>query len=114
MNVWKAVGLGFLVLAGGVALAQWYATQSNANDARDRAWEQKRQTDVAAVKQKMAQPITPRIISVGEHEMVVVEVPSATRRGSRIETRRCFVWRDATYRTASLACDKEDSLLTEE
>lgn len=72
----------------------------------------KEQEDVArwreeseAVAAMVKAPVEPRIVQVGEHQLVVVEVPFSEF--GLLNQQRCFVWRDAEYKTASLSCEDQ-------
>lgn len=65
----------------------------------------------AAANAKAAAPIAPRTIQVGQHEMLVVDVPSVEF-GAFISTQRCYVWRDTEFRVASMSCPHEASPLS--
>lgn len=65
----------------------------------------------AAANAKAAAPIAPRTIQVGQHEMLVVDVPSVEF-GAFISTQRCYVWRDTEFRVASMSCPHEVSALS--
>jgi len=45
----------------------------------------------------------PRVYRMGGNELQVVEFPVADS-GGWLERQRCFVWRDAEFRTASISC----------
>jgi hypothetical protein len=81
----------------------------------DRGSEDRRAVEASARAQmeantKAAAPLLPRILRAGDHQVVVVEVPSVML-GTMIERQRCFVWRDAEFKTASISCPNDDSSL---
>lgn len=55
-------------------------------------------------------PLAPRVLQAGTHELVVVEVPSATHK-TLVSKQLCYVWRDAEFRTASISCPGDGSQL---
>ena len=70
-----------------------------------------------AMEQRLKAPLKPRVLVVGEHQVVVLEVPSeaGSVSGSYYGLQKCYVWRDAEYRTATISCPHEEELkLTDE
>ncbi|WP_449574546.1 hypothetical protein [Methylibium petroleiphilum] len=61
---------------------------------------EKRRADVAAA---LAGPLQPRTIKAGAHEVIVIEVPYSEF-GRIVSRQRCFVWRDAEFKTATMSC----------
>ena len=55
-----------------------------------------------------------RIHQVGGNEVVVLDIPSHAVGSTRIEVQRCFVWRDAEYKTASITCPTEPDYVLDE
>ena len=105
---WKVAAV-VLAFAGGAAWL-WHVSEQTQRDARvkERSADLQLQADRAAAATKADRPLTPRVISVGVHQMLVVDVPSVAPFGATLEARRCFVWRDAEFKVASMACDKQD------
>jgi hypothetical protein len=62
----------------------------------------------ARAKAKAAAPITPRTVQVGQHQVLVIDVPSVEL-GIFIENQRCYVWRDAEFRVSSMSCPHQPS-----
>jgi hypothetical protein len=62
----------------------------------------------ARAKVKAASPITPRTVQVGQHQLLVIDVPSVEL-GIFIENQRCYVWRDAEFRVSSMSCPHQPS-----
>jgi len=52
----------------------------------------------------------PRVYRMGGNELQVVEFPVADP-GGWVERQRCFVWRDAEFRTASISCGQAPELV---
>jgi hypothetical protein len=63
----------------------------------------------AKAKLKADAPITPRALQVGNHELLVIEVPSVEF-GSFVSSQRCYVWRDAEFRVATMSCPHEAAI----
>lgn len=74
--------------------------------------EAKRVAADAAFLQKLAEP---RVLQAGAHQIVVVEVPQLES-GVLRSVQRCFVWRDAEFRTSTMSCPgaNSDIRLTDE
>ena len=49
----------------------------------------------------------PRTYQIDGHQLMVVDVPSAD--GGFVDVQKCFVWRDAEFKTASMQCPGEQS-----
>jgi len=52
-------------------------------------------------------PLEPRKLVAGSNEVLVLDVPTATRIG-RVTRQRCYVWRDLMFQTASISCPAGD------
>lgn len=70
--------------------------------AREPAQVERRATRAERIAAGLAQPVRTQRWAIGEHELLLVEAP--TSNGIEVVRRQCFVWRDAQFRTASLAC----------
>lgn len=57
----------------------------------------------------LAKTPVPRTYHIDGHELLVIDVPS--RDGLRVETQRCFLWRDAEFKTATMTCPNEPELV---
>ena len=64
---------------------------------------QQRATRAANVAAAINKPLSPRVLQAGAHELVVLDVPSAQGR-TLVERQRCYVWRDAEFKTATISC----------
>ena len=53
-------------------------------------------------------PLAPRVLHAGNHEVVVLDVPSLGP-ANLVTTQRCYVWRDTEFRTAAVSCPSEDT-----
>ena len=60
-------------------------------------------------KATVAAPITPRTLQVGQHQVLVIDVPSV-QFGTFIENQRCYVWRDAEFRVSSMSCPHQPAM----
>ncbi len=54
-------------------------------------------------------PLKPRLLQAGENQLLVIDVPSAGMDGFYVETQRCYVWRDAEFRAATMSCPGGDT-----
>lgn len=104
----KRVAIVLALLAAGTAL-YIVGMKSKAEDqaraaADDAAWQAK----IAQAKRSADLPLQPRVLNVGESasQVVVLDIPSVSRHGFTT-TQRCYVWRDAELRVASIACPSE-------
>lgn len=111
---WRVLGLLLVGTVVAVLAVKWYRAQQVQRVADERSWRTQRQQDRAALEARTSGPVTPRVLQVGQHELLVVDVPVMPEFGRRMDYRRCFVWRDAEYRAASMACGKEDLLKLED
>lgn len=64
---------------------------------------QQRATRVANIAVTVNKPLMPRVLQAGAHELVVLDVPSA-QGTTLVERQRCYVWRDAEFKTATISC----------
>jgi hypothetical protein len=55
----------------------------------------------------------PRTYPVQGNQMQVIEVPTADKYGY-VEMTRCFVWRDAEFKTATMSCPQQTDILIPE
>ena len=53
-------------------------------------------------------PLKPRVLQAGEHQLVVIDVPSVAM-DTFVQTQRCYVWRDAEFKTATMSCPGGDT-----
>lgn len=97
--------LPLFAIAGLVLAVASCSNRDADKDARQAARVKRQQAALA----KLDGPLQQRSWKVGQHEVVQLDVPSADRFGF-VEKRRCIVWRDAEYKTASLSCDSRDSI----
>ena len=58
---------------------------------------------IAEAEAAVSKSPVPRTYQVGEHQLLVIEVPARDSRGF-VENQRCFIWRDAEYKSASIQC----------
>jgi hypothetical protein len=57
-----------------------------------------------AVKLQISRGPEQRAYKAGAGELVVLDIPAEGPAGLFVETQRCYIWRDAEYRTATLSC----------
>ena len=62
-----------------------------------------REVDVAQLAAEANKPVVPRVLAAGNHQVVVIEVPSVVL-DVMVERQRCYVWRDMEFKTASMSC----------
>lgn len=58
---------------------------------------------VASAASAASLPLTPRVLRAGANELLVLDVPSVTFE-TMISRQRCYVWRDAEFKTATISC----------
>ena len=93
-----------LVLIACIGLAACYNNKPSAEDLKvARELEQKRVKKEADVALAISKPLSPRMLQAGVHELVVLDVPSSAGM-ELIEKQRCYVWRDAEFKTATISC----------
>lgn len=96
------------VFAGSVIGYQYYNVQQERSTAVAR---DKRTTAEHAYKARLTAPPKSRILQVGSHQIVVVDLALESGLGpTSFGGQRCYVWRDAEFKTASLSCPHEESL----
>ena len=62
-------------------------------------------------KAKLSAPPASRVLQVGNNQIVVIDMTLESGLGPTLAAgQRCYVWRDAEYKTASLSCPQEESL----
>lgn len=64
---------------------------------------------VALMEKQLDGPAKSRAYAVGANQLFVVDVPVQSGRVF-VERQRCFVWRDAEFKTSSLSCESNPSL----
>lgn len=69
------------------------------------ATEAKRIASDAAFLRQLEEP---RVLQAGAHQVVVLEVPQLES-GVLRSVQRCFVWRDAEFKTAAMSCPGQDN-----
>lgn len=89
-----------ILLAGGMLAGCGGPTDEEAKASR----RDYRAARAKANEAKLAAPPGTRIHQVGGNQLVVLDVPVPGIAGIVVERQRCFVWRDAEYKTASLSC----------
>jgi hypothetical protein len=71
-----------------------------------------RSVAAAAARARADLPINPRILKVGANQVQVIDIPSmVSPKSALVETRRCYVWRDLEFRTASVTCPEDGEML---
>ena len=50
----------------------------------------------------------PHTYQIDSNQMVVIEVPTADEYGY-VETQRCYIWRDAEFKTSSMSCPADQT-----
>ena len=99
-----------LVLIACIGLAACYNNKSTAEESKvARELEQKKVKQEANVALAISKPLSPRMLQAGAHQLVVLDVPSvgvgsSVTMGWWIEKQRCYVWRDAEFKTATISC----------
>lgn len=58
-----------------------------------------------AAQEAMAKPPVTKFYRIGENALQVIELPVQDTSGF-VDIQRCFVWRDAEFRTASISCNQ--------
>jgi hypothetical protein len=105
------------MVRGSLPTATFYAlvlaTASCGGSASDRQAKSEYESTLAAAKAKLSEPVNPRVVRVGSHEMLVVEVPTLDY-GIVPSSQRCFVWRDLEFRSATMSCDGSRPIATDE
>jgi hypothetical protein len=96
-----------LMVAGLAATSLWACDRDSEKRGAAQLLEQQRAQ--AKAKLKADAPIAPRALQVGSHEMLVVDVPSVEL-GSLVSSQRCYVWRDAEFRVATMSCPHEAAI----
>lgn len=67
-----------------------------------------RSVAIQAARSRIDLPIVPRTLQVGGNQVQVVDIPSmVSPRMPLVETRRCYVWRDLEFKTASITCPED-------
>lgn len=67
-----------------------------------------RSVAIQAARTRADLPISPRTLQVGANQVQVVDISSmADPRAALVETRRCYVWRDLEFKTASMTCPQD-------
>lgn len=62
-----------------------------------------RQERIAGAERAVSATPEPRTYRIDGHQLLVLDFPVKDSAGF-LDRQRCFVWRDAEYRTASLSC----------
>ena len=52
----------------------------------------------------LAKTPTPRVYQIDGNDLLVVKIPLKDPYSGGLDVQTCFVWRDATYRTATITC----------
>lgn len=60
----------------------------------------------AAAEAALSKTPAARTYTIGEHQLLVFNVPVKTI-GGMVEYQRCMVWRDREFRTATLSCPSD-------
>jgi hypothetical protein len=68
----------------------------------------RREDRIKRAEVTLARPPDTRTINVGNNQLLVVEIPVADNFGF-VDTQRCFVWRDAEYKSASFQCPSDSN-----
>ena len=98
---------------GVVLLTVCTAVSACSNRAQEQAdAERLRATNVAKTKARLAMPIKPQTMVVGQHQLLVVEVPSLMLGGPMLEVQRCYVWRDLEFKTSAMSCPGGEARLS--
>lgn len=67
-----------------------------------------RSVAIQAARERVDLPIVPRTLAVGANQVQVVDIPSmVSPRMPLVATRRCYVWRDLEFKTASITCPED-------
>ncbi len=66
--------------------------------------EKNKQRRAAKIAKQLSEPVKATHHAVGPHEIISVAVPYDGGYGSFVEVQRCFIWRDAEFKTSSIAC----------
>ena len=61
----------------------------------------------AATEAALAKTPIPRRYKIDGHDLLVIDVPMRESYGDTLEIQRCFVWRDAEFKVATLSCPHE-------
>lgn len=57
----------------------------------------------------LAEMRDPMVMQTEAGQLVVLDVPEVVSSMGRVDTRRCYVWRDTEFKTAVLSCASEFS-----
>lgn len=95
-----------IALAGSVLIAGCGPSEAE----REAAREKDKQQRAAKIAKQLSRPLEPTHHTVGPHEIISVAVPHATEYNS-VEMQRCFIWRDAEFKTSSIACPSPPELV---
>ncbi len=98
--------LGVVVGGALVAFTGWSTLQYSSHEDRAAASRAERKAKRQERAAKADAPITPRVLAVGKHQVVVVNVPSVSTSGY-VNERVCYVWRDMEFKTASFSCESD-------
>ena len=78
-------------------------------DAADNRTAVRKQAKTTAAKALAAKAPEPRTLIINGNQLVVIGVPSQD--GSAVEVQRCYIWRDAEYKTSTISCPSEQETM---
>lgn len=95
-----------LWMGAGAALVYALLALTSNNEARTKEDAKRTNTRRVAAEQIIKAGPTTESHYTDEGQLVVLKIPSRVGGVSGlVETKRCFVWRDAAYRTTAMACE---------
>lgn len=93
--------IGAILLIGVFWVSMWSDSTATRNAAA--------QASAHVARQPVPVDVQSRAMPVGSNELLVLDVPSrATPEAPIVEIQRCYVWRDADFKTSSLTCPSSD------
>lgn len=101
-----------LWMGAGAGTVYFLFALSAGNESRSKDDAKRTASRKAAAEQIIKAGPTTQLHYTDEGELVVLKIPASTGVPGFVETKRCYVWRDAAYRTTAMACEgtNEDRL----
>lgn len=70
--------------------------------------DEKKAARAAKAEKQLSQPPTNIIHNINGNQLIVIDFPVRMYKDF-VDTKRCFVWRDAEFKTSSMTCEQEDT-----
>lgn len=98
------------LIAAGLWLIDWFKASGMEQRQRKASWEARQAAKLQAAAAKASSPLQPRVLRAGANEVVVIDVPHVDKLLNDVRHQRCYIWRDAEYRTASISCASDAAI----